>query len=239
MAAVEEKQVDKQAGESASKAKYELHYFNGFTGRAEPIMMLLADAGVEYDYVATGIGHIDKENKFSNWARPTLKEGDFLLGQTSAILQYLGRKHGYDMEDAMDQAHVNQVCNNAADMWTDSYLAKMGNSNCGSTSDGGLEFMKTRLDKHLDMVERNLSGSGPYFFDRVTYADFALLNVLRAMRFMYEGFDEKVASYKSIVQFEEAMCKRPNMAKFLENALPVGYPKMKAGYKPEPEKEES
>jgi len=207
------------------KGKYEIHYFPGFSGRAEPILMLLEDAGIEYDFVRGGLGFVDEKNRFSNFARPCLKEGDFILGQTSAILQCLGRRHGYDVEDENEQAHVNQLCNNAADIWSDSYLGKMGNKGCGAASDGGKVFLESRLDQHLGMAERNLCGSaGPYFFaDRVTYADFALFNALRTMRFMFKGFDEKLANYKSVCLFEQAMCARPNLAKFLKNADPLLY----------------
>eukprot|EP01043_Picozoa_sp_COSAG02_P000451 COSAG02_NODE_8_length_60691_cov_104.994752_17_plen_159_part_00 len=99
---------------------YELIYHPGFTGRLEPILTLLSDAGIEYEISSETFSPQARSLTFSVWAAadtwldlagdvesavedgigappffcPILRDGEFTLAQTPAIMEFLGRKHG-------------------------------------------------------------------------------------------------------------------------------------------------
>jgi hypothetical protein len=79
---------------------YELIYHAGFTGRSAPIQLLLLDAGVEYT-LRTPTWSPDRVIQDSPglpvFAPPVLIHEDFVLAQTTAIMLYLGKLHGYEV----------------------------------------------------------------------------------------------------------------------------------------------
>ena len=76
---------------------YELFYFAGFSGRAEPITLLLEDGGISYTYVEKDL--IDKEGNFNfnspdfhnktdpycSHAFPQLEKGKVLFSDMSSF----------------------------------------------------------------------------------------------------------------------------------------------------------
>ena len=80
---------------------YELHYWPTIQGRGEFVRLALETAGAPYIDVARGpaesgqgvpgmLRHMqDRTVAHPPFAPPFLKDGDVLVGQTAAILQYL------------------------------------------------------------------------------------------------------------------------------------------------------
>ena len=68
----------------------------GFSGRAEPVLLLLEDAGVEYTY-SRDERYLLKRDGPKEWpgpgappfATPVLTDGDFAIAQTTAVLEYV------------------------------------------------------------------------------------------------------------------------------------------------------
>ena len=95
---------------------YTLHYFNLYA-RGEPIRFLLHHAGVEFE---------DHEITFQEWpkVKPTmpnnvvpcleLKDGT-KMGETLAILRFLGHEHGYYPEDIDEAWEVDCMLDGVAD----------------------------------------------------------------------------------------------------------------------------
>jgi hypothetical protein len=144
---------------------YTLYYWPGFTGRVEAAMLLLEDAGVPYtldrDPAAflAGQGQAGAKNQgFPAFACPVLVSNadGYTVGQTTAIMQYLGAQHGYlppSAGGASAQATCLQLACNAADIWSEAYAARQ-------KPDAGAEFVQARLLKwisHLDV--RRVAGS--------------------------------------------------------------------------------
>ena len=77
---------------------------------------------------------------------PILRDGDFTLAQTPAIMEFLGRKHGYIPDGAEEQANCLQLALNAADIWAECYPARQ-------SEDEGKEYTETRLPKWLSTLE--------------------------------------------------------------------------------------
>ena len=80
----------------------ELHYWPGLQGRGEFVRLALETAGADYIDVARGRDGLDRMSEVFDdpaqphppFAPPVLKDGDLLIGQTAAILLYLGPRLG-------------------------------------------------------------------------------------------------------------------------------------------------
>ena len=80
---------------------YELHYWPTIQGRGEFVRLALEAAGAPYIDIARGDeadkqgvpalmrALADKRERHLPFAPPFLKDGDYVIGQTAAILQYL------------------------------------------------------------------------------------------------------------------------------------------------------
>ena len=202
----------------------EIVYHNNFTGRAEAPMLLLADAGVEYTM------HRDvKAWKATNaaaggypcFAAPMLTHGgaQFALAQTTAIMAYLGEALGYTPDGLEARMHVLQAAQNAADVWAEGY----------NPSARWLDADMQRFEAWVREFDAALGadGDGTYFGGGVepSYADFAVLNALRTMDFMYAARTKAaVAACARVAAWYQRITTRPNVAKFLATAEPVLYP---------------
>ena len=258
-------------------AAYELHYWPSFTGRVEPILLLLSDAGASFtlqravESVADA-SHPDGEASASGGAAPAfaapvlrIVDEDFTLAQTTAILEFLGRRHGYIPMSDTAQANCLQLALNAADMWEESYSARR-------SADEGAAFLAGRLPlwlSHLARFHAACSDGGTFFFgDAPTYADFQLLNVVHILQVSLGTGASSVPTVRcntpalyavhvsaelsprrwqwmfaelpepapELEGWEAAMTSRPGVAAYLEHAEPVLYEQVAAGAKlPTPE----
>lgn len=263
---------------------YELFYHPGFTGRLEPVLTLLADAGVDYELSREPPSQPQEKSRSTALCEPTLialnmsddgqlpgagdvasavedgvgvppffcpilRDGEFTLAQTPAIMEFLGRKHGcasiaYHLlvplsvlmciradvpvlightdipEGAEEQANCLQLALNAADIWSEAYSARQAEEDAMKT------YLKERLPKWLDTLEQfhdKTSSGGAYFFgDEPSYADFELLNSLNILVFMFgvEEFGSTLDAWK------DAMESRPGVSSYLASCEPVLYPQV-------------
>jgi glutathione S-transferase len=214
---------------------YELFYWPNFTGRIEPILLLLHDAGVDYTLVRDVSAATAQDIGAPAFASPILRQGHFTVAQTTAILQFLGRRHGYAPADMSEEVQANclQLALNAADIWSEAYKARR-------EDDEGAAFIAERLPRWLDQLERFFSatsGGGPFFFGtHPTYADFALLNVCNILDWMYctatKACDFPSLKFelpKSIAVWKHAMQARAGVAAYLRDAEPVLYAEVALG----------
>lgn len=99
---------------------YELYYWPGIQGRGEFVRLALEEAGADYIDIArnpagedAAVGALmavleDEGVKHPPFAPPFLKDGDILIGQTAAILLYLGDRHGLAPREAARRLWVHQ-----------------------------------------------------------------------------------------------------------------------------------
>ena len=103
-----------------AESKPTLTYFH-LHGKNEPIRMLLAKAGVDYNDVRINFeqfAEIKATGKFPVDQVPIWEENGRLMNQSYAILRYLGRKHGFYFETDQEQAFVQDwVLSTAQDWW--------------------------------------------------------------------------------------------------------------------------
>ena len=63
--------------------------------------------------------YLEDGTGFPAFACPVLTKGHFAVAQTPAIMEYLGKKHGYLPDGAEAQANCLQMALNAADLWAE------------------------------------------------------------------------------------------------------------------------
>jgi len=217
-----------------------LYYYPGFTGRVEPLILMLKDANVDFKLVRgrkleeMGI----PEGPYSHHAMPRMKitksnGEESVYSQTTSMLQYLGRKIGYDGKTAESQLAMNQVALNAADIWSEIYGAKKGNPRVGMSSDGGDIFFEKRASTWNDTMSKSL-GDQDYFGGATpTYPDFAMINVYEVSVFMFgEKRTEILFQSPNLVSWIQRIKKRPALMEYYSSdPEPVLYDGVR--YKPE------
>jgi glutathione S-transferase len=104
---------------------YELFYWPSIPGRGEFIRLALEEAGAPYRDVAREPGGMAAMQALlagegvagpPPFAPPILRAGEFVIAQTSAILHFLGRRHGLAPDDEAGQLHALQVQLTIADL---------------------------------------------------------------------------------------------------------------------------
>lgn len=204
---------------------YQIVYWPGFTGRAEPVLFLLEDAGQPYEIVDDVAGSLERLSKDKPvFACPLLIDGDTVLSQTNVIVEYLGRKHGYDVADA-DRISAAQLAYNAADIWSEVYDERRN---------GNTEFLTERFPRWLSVLENSfVSDDSKYFFgnDAPSFVDFIVLNSMTLAVYCWgDAASALIAKRPTLQAWLNRMKDRPRLRAYFEhsNSLPVGYEEVSA-----------
>src|ERR1700739_2443463 len=95
---------------------YELYYWPSIQGRGEFVRLALEEAGLDYVDVVreakNGMAAMEafmEKSERPPFAPPFLKDGDFIIGQTAAILFYLGGKHDLAPKDEPGRLWTHQI----------------------------------------------------------------------------------------------------------------------------------
>ena len=163
---------------------YRLTYF-AKRGRGEQVRLLLREADVPYQDVhvaGRSFASLQDEGASKLWfgSIPLLEDGDFRLVQGSAIMGYLGRKHGLAPTDAQGIARADAMTLGAEDLRS-TYLGLWG-------PDGAQKqraFVQGRwTNRWLPRLEEllHLNGDTGFFVgDNLSYADIAMWDALDAI----------------------------------------------------------
>lgn len=195
-----------------------LTYFD-VRGRAEPIRMLLEEAGVEYT---------ERRVKLEEWAalKPTFPmeqlpiyeegEGDdaVLLFHSMVIRRYLAKKHGLQGNDDNERLQCEMVAESILDaqnnigtlMWNPEFekLRK-------SYETESLPPLLEKLQRHK---QRNTAGGLYWVGDSVTYVDFAAWCFLDYVRAFSTATLQK---FGPLYSFYTELAKRPRIAAYLSS----------------------
>src|SRR5689334_4846753 len=94
---------------------YELYYWPSIQGRGEFVRLALEEAGAAYVDVARQPKGMDAMMRLMEsaerppFAPPFLKDGETIIGQTAAILLYLGARHGLAPKDPTGGLWTHQM----------------------------------------------------------------------------------------------------------------------------------
>ena len=225
---------------------YELHYWPTIQGRGEFVRLALEAAGAPYIDVARGAedaGHglpamlrtlHDDTLAHPPFAPPFLKDGNVLVGQTAAILQYLAPALKLVARSEQARIWTQQIQLTVADMVNEAHDTHhpigMGlhyEDQLPEALRRAKEFCAARMPKYLRWFEsilvRNPAGSRHLVGGKLSYADLSLFQLVEGLRYAFPQAAAKVlASAPSVVQLHDRIAALPRVAAYLrsERRLP-------------------
>ncbi|MDM0067467.1 glutathione S-transferase [Variovorax sp. J31P207] len=187
---------------------YQLHYWPTIQGRGEFVRLALEAAGAAYVDVAreppsmgggeSNLGRRldDPDNPRPSFAPPFLVDGDIVVGQTAAILLYLGPRLGLAGVGEADGLWTHQLQLTIADCVAEAHDTHHPLSTGLYYEDQreaalarARAFREERIPKFLNWFEtvlkRNPSGDLHLVGDVLTYADLSLFQLVAGLRYAF------------------------------------------------------
>ena len=187
---------------------YQLHYWPGIPGRGEFVRLALEAAGAPYLDVARGdaasgqglpaLFHYLQDESIARppFACPLLVHGQLVIGQTAAILLYLGPRLRLVGASAADRLWTHQIQLTIADLVTEAHNTHhpVGTSlyyedQKKEASRAAQEFRSQRMPKFLGWLEtvlaRNPKGDKHLVGARLSYADLSLFQLVQGLRYAF------------------------------------------------------
>lgn len=187
---------------------YQLHYWPGIQGRGEFVRLALEAAGADYVDVARGsegqgqgipaMLHLMKSSTQAHppFAPPFLVDGKVIVGQTAAILLYLGPRLGLVGKSEEKRVWTHQLQLTIADAVTEvhdthhpiathlPYEAQKKESVQRAKA-----FRELRIPKFLAWFEsvlaRNSAGNTHLVGGRLSYADLSLFQLVEGLQYAF------------------------------------------------------
>lgn len=218
---------------------YELYYWPDIQGRGEFVRLALEEAGADYIDVARkpipeggGIpalmAFLDRRDlAHPPFAAPFLTDGDVVIGQTAAILLYLGDRHGLVSHGEAGRLWVHQILLTILDLVGEAHDTHHPLSGDLYYEDQRPEalrraehFREGRIPKFLAWFEKILERSGrtgPYFLgESVTYADLALFQAVEGLAYAFpRSSTPALAVAPRVAALRRAVAERPHIRAYL------------------------
>jgi glutathione S-transferase len=220
---------------------YELHYWPTIQGRGEFVRLALEEAGADYVDVARGAGKRGggtaammalmegRDVARPPFAPPFLKDGRRIIGQTAAILLYLGDRHGLAPKGEADRMWTHQIQLTIADLVAEAHdshhpvgAGLYYEDQKAEAARRAEEFRRQRIPKFLGwlerVLERNPKGEGHLVSGRLSYADLSLFQAVEGLRYAYPKATKRtLAKCPSVAALADAVAVRPRIAAYLES----------------------
>jgi glutathione S-transferase len=216
---------------------YHLYYWPTIQGRGEFVRLALEEAGADYVDVARRKGGmaamqalLDADGQPS-FAPPFLRVDDVpgaqMIGQTAAILLWLGARHGLAPRAPAARLWTHQLQLTIADMVAEAHdshhpvggdLYYEEQKKEAKRRSG--EFTRERMPKFFDYFERVLGApvrrGGWLVGSRLTYADLSLFQLIDGLRYAFPKAMARLApAYPLMMALHARVAARPNIARYL------------------------
>jgi glutathione S-transferase len=214
---------------------YELVYWTGIPGRGEFVRLALEQAGARYVDVAREQGGddtvvqqlADPALAHPPFAAPFLRHGRRVIGQTAAILLYLGPRHGLVPDDDEGRLWVHQIQLTLADLVAEAHeshhpiaASLYYEQQQPEAARRSACFRAQRIPKFLGwlntVLERNPARSGWLAGERVSYADLSAFQVIEGLRYAFpRAAGQALAERPALAALAERVRALPNIAAYL------------------------
>jgi glutathione S-transferase len=187
---------------------YQLHYWPGIQGRGEFVRLALETAGAPYVDVARGAAadgqglpamlHLLQDAAIARppFACPVLVDGKRVMGQTAAILLYLGPRLKLVGASETDRLWTHQIQLTIADAVAEAHdthhpvdSGLYYEDQKAEAKRAATEFRTQRIAKYLGWLEavlaRNPKGSTHLVGARLSYADLSLFQLVEGLRYAF------------------------------------------------------
>jgi glutathione S-transferase len=208
---------------------YELFYWPSIQGRGEFIRLALEEAGAAYVDVAREPGGMDRmmaalqADAHPAFAPPFLKAGTLVIGQTAAILLYLGQHHNLAPRDEAGGLWTHQLQLTIADLVAEAHDVHHPVASSLYYEDQkdeakrrARDFTRERIPKFFGYFERLLDGRAYLVGDQLTYADLSLFQVIEGLRYAFpRALGRFGEDYPGLAALRESVAGRPRIAAYL------------------------
>jgi glutathione S-transferase len=226
---------------------YQLHYWPTIQGRGEFVRLALEAAGAEYVDVAReppgkGGGEAallrrlnDPGHPRAAFAPPFLVDGDLVVGQTAAILLYLGPRLGLAGTGERDALWTHQLQLTIADAVAEAHDTHHPIST-GAYYEEQREaaqarakaFREERIPKFLDwferVLQRNPAGDRHLVGDSLTYADLSLFQLVAGLRYAFpKATARALANTPAVVKLHANIARRQRVHDYLQSARRIPF----------------
>jgi glutathione S-transferase len=211
---------------------YRLYYWPTIQGRGEFVRLALEAAGADYDDVSRGddgkaMMALMKASDTPPYAPPFLGLGDRIVGQTSAILAWIGPQLGLAPNGDSDRAWLAQVQLTIADLVAEVHdthhpvdLAAYYDDQKPEAARRAEAFRTQRMPKFLNWFEtvltKNPAGSDWLVGDRPTYADTGLFQIVEGLRYAFPKAAERaLGKTPKVVALHDRVAALPRITAYL------------------------
>jgi glutathione S-transferase len=214
---------------------YELYYWPGLQGRGEFVRLALEEAGADYIDVARKrnaetmlLSFFERADiSHPSFAPPFLKDGYLVIGQTAAILLYLGDRHDLAPKDAASRLWAHQIQLTIADLVSeahDSHHPLGANLYYEEQKPEALRrakgFREERIQKYFDWFEtilaRNRDGDAHLVGNALSYADLSLFQVIEGLLYAFPKKTRAVlAETPRVARLRMTVAQRPRICAYL------------------------
>jgi len=204
-----------------------IHGYWNLRGYAQPIRLLLAHAGAEYEDKRYNYGSTP-ETLRSEWLSdkfnlgldfpniPYLFDGDVKITQSIAILRYLGRKFRYVPNNEKETARVEMIEQELLD-WRTQQSGCFYNPDHDKIKGAYIEGLKDKVKALSAFLGKSewMSGGG------LTYVDFLAYEWLDVNRLFYP---ELLNGIENLESFHKRVESLPNVAAYMKSDKFIKYP---------------
>lgn len=181
-------------------------------GRAEPVKLLLEDAGISFDYKrfefsewpAVKQSLIDSKNRVPTMPYVTTKSGEF-FGRTAPLMRMISKDIGKYIPSSPEDEYLADAYSDVYLDWETKWLNAVFSSDKEELAKHETESRPALYSNWNDIFgDRN----GPYIFgDEISYADFMVYTVIK------DDYDAAVdaGKYPNIAKFIMALEARPTL----------------------------
>lgn len=171
----------------------------------------------------------DGSVKHPPFAPPFLRDGDILIGQTSAILQYLGPPLKLVARSEQARIWTQQIQLTIADMVTEAHdthhpvgTGLYYEDQRPEALRRASEFCIARMPKYLQWFEsilvRNPGGSRQLVGGKLSYADLSLFQLVEGLRYAFpKAAESALSKTPGVVQLHDRIAALPRVSAYLRS----------------------
>jgi glutathione S-transferase len=217
---------------------YRLFYWPDLQGRGEFVRLALEAAGADYEDVARRRGS-DKGVEAmtgrmegiarSSFAPPFLEHEGRIIGQTAAILLYLGPRLGLAPNDEIDRLWLHQIQLTVSDLVAEAHdvhhpvgTGLYYEDQKPEALRRAAEFRTARIPKFLDWFERildeNPQGPAHLCGSSLTYADLSMFQIVEGVRYAFpKAAARALKKTPKLVALRNRVARLPNIEAYLDS----------------------